>query len=56
MRFEYTLEVEGLFPHVGTMCVTSFKEAELSFPESWEGVVLGSPFLRGFWSVWGEDG
>ena len=22
------------------------------FPDSWEGMVLGSPFLKGFWSVW----
>lgn len=50
--FEYTLEVDGLFPHAGKMCVTTFMEAGEFFPDSWEGVVLGSPFLRGFWSVW----
>ena len=50
--FEYTLEVDGLFPHAGKMCVTNFMASEESFPNSWEEMVLGSPFLKGFWSVW----
>ena len=50
--FEYTLEVDGMFPRAGKMCVTTFMESGDFFPDSWGGVVLGSPFLRGFWSVW----
>ena len=49
--FEYTLEIDP--PHVGKMCITTFMEAdEFLFPKDWEGIVLGSPFLRGFYSVW----
>lgn len=54
--FEYMLEVDGLFPRAGKMCVTTFMESGQFFPESWEGVVLGSPFLKGFWSVWDFGG
>lgn len=50
--FEYTLEVDGFFPRAGKMCATKFMEAGGFFPEHWEGMVLGSPFLRGFWTVW----
>lgn len=50
--FEYTLEVDDLFPHAGKMCVTTFMASDEFFPDSWEGMVLGSPFLKGFWSVW----
>lgn len=49
---EYTLEVDDLIPHAGKMCVTTFMDSGESFPDSWDGMVLGSPFLRGFWSIW----
>lgn len=51
--FEYTLEIEELLPHLGRICVTSFMGAdEFSLPRDWEGMVLGHPFLRGFYSRW----
>lgn len=50
--FECTLEVDDLFPHAGKMCVTTFMAWDEFFPHSWEGMVLGSPFLKGFWSMW----
>lgn len=46
--FECTFEMDGLFPHAGKTCVTTFMESGDFFPDSWEGMVLGNPFLRGF--------
>ena len=48
---EYTLEVDP--PQLGRTCITTFYGAEeLGFPSDWEGMMLGSPFLKGFYSVW----
>ena len=49
--FDYTLEAD--LPNFGRMCIVSFMDAsEFGFPRDWEGIMLGSPFLKGFYSVW----
>lgn len=48
--FEYTLEVEIL--HEGVACLVSIMdESDFSLPRPWNGIILGSPFIRGFYSV-----
>ena len=53
--FEYTIEIDELAPHVGRMCIATFMEADDFFPPNWNGIVLGNPFLRGFYSVWNME-
>ena len=48
--FEYTLEVD--IPNAGTTCLTTFWEGSEFFPRNFKGIVLGSPFIRGFYSIW----
>ena len=51
--FEYTMQIEELLPHLGTICVTTFMAAdEFALPRDWQGLLLGHPFLRGLYSKW----
>ena len=52
--FEYTIEIRPPeMPLAGFICVSTFMAAdEFGVPKDWEGMVLGSPFLRGWYSVW----
>ena len=54
--FEYTLEIN--LPEYPRMCITTFMSTEeFAFPRDLDLIVLGSPFLRGFYSVWNfEEG
>lgn len=54
--FEYTLEIDppGFYPP-GALhtCITTFmSQTDFLYPRDWNGIALGSPFLRGFYSVW----
>ena len=49
--FDYTLEID--MPQFGRNCITTFMAAtDFGFPHNWEGIMLGHPFLRGFYSAW----
>jgi saccharopepsin len=48
--FEYTLEVE--IPHQGVTCLVSIMdESHFTLPRHWNGILLGNPFIRRFYSV-----
>jgi len=48
--FEYTLEVE--IPDQGVTCLMSIMDkSDFSLPRPWNGIILGNPFIRGFYSV-----
>ena len=52
--FEYVLEAEGIFVPPGVrLCVPAFMPADqFGYGREWSGIILGHPFVRGFYSKW----
>ncbi|MCJ1280244.1 Vacuolar protease A [Puttea exsequens] len=50
--FDYTLKIENLVQGEGAICITTFWNVERFFGTHFEGLILGHPFLRAFYSKW----